>query len=29
VCVFNPPLSGRETHRADGSYAEPDTAETA
>lgn len=23
VCVFNPPLSGRETHREDGSYAEP------
>jgi L-ectoine synthase len=22
VCVFNPPLSGTETHRADGSYAE-------
>ena len=21
VCVFNPPLSGREVHRADGSYA--------
>lgn len=21
VCVFNPPLSGRETHRKDGSYA--------
>jgi L-ectoine synthase len=23
VCVFNPPLSGRETHREDGSYAPP------
>ena len=21
VCIFNPPLSGQETHRADGSYA--------
>jgi L-ectoine synthase len=21
ICVFNPPLSGRETHRPDGSYA--------
>ena len=24
VCVFNPPLSGDETHRADGSYAPAD-----
>ena len=24
VCVFNPPLSGQETHREDGSYAEPE-----
>lgn len=24
VCVFNPPLSGQETHQADGSYAEPE-----
>ncbi|MBJ9623194.1 ectoine synthase [Burkholderia multivorans] len=23
VCVFNPPLTGRETHREDGSYALP------
>jgi len=23
VCVFNPPLTGRETHDADGSYAPP------
>ncbi|NOD64931.1 MULTISPECIES: ectoine synthase [unclassified Ruegeria] len=25
VCVFNPPLSGREVHREDGSYAAPET----
>ncbi len=25
VCVFTPPLSGRETHRKDGSYAPADT----
>lgn len=24
VCVFNPPLAGREVHQADGSYALPD-----
>lgn len=24
ICVFNPPLTGRETHQADGSYALPD-----
>ena len=24
ICVFNPPLGGQETHREDGSYAEPD-----
>lgn len=24
VCVFNPALSGRETHQADGSYAPPE-----
>ena len=23
VCIFNPPLTGRETHQADGSYALP------
>src|SRR3712207_38166 len=23
VCIFNPPLTGRETHDADGSYAPP------
>ncbi|MGO4331383.1 ectoine synthase [Cupriavidus sp. 2TAF22] len=26
VCIFNPPLSGCETHREDGSYAEPEDA---
>lgn len=25
ACVFNPPVSGREVHRADGSYAAPDS----
>ena len=25
VCVFNPPLSGREMHRDDGSYAPPES----
>lgn len=25
VCVFNPPLTGGEVHRADGSYALPDS----
>lgn len=25
VCVFNPPLTGRETHRADGSYSHDDS----
>ena len=25
ICVFNPPLTGRETHDADGSYPVPDT----
>ena len=26
ICVFNPPLSGQEVHRDDGSYAPPDDA---
>jgi L-ectoine synthase len=24
ICVFNPPLTGREVHQSDGSYAPPD-----
>ncbi len=24
ICVFNPPLTGQETHQADGSYAAPE-----
>lgn len=27
ACVFNPPVTGREVHGADGSYAAPETAE--